>query len=89
MRRSTNSNSNSNSNSHFDPSSIALPPPFAQGGAPPSCLTIPQACQQLAIGRTTLYGLLRIGAIKSVKIGKRGKRIPASEITRFLEEGCE
>jgi len=52
-------------------------------------LTIKKACEELQIGRTRLYGLCRAGTIRTVKIGRRGVRIPASEIERFIREQIE
>jgi len=52
--------------------------------APAGALTVRQACERLQICRTTLYGLIRAGRIRTVAIGKRGVRVPASEIERFV-----
>lgn len=49
--------------------------------------TIKQACERLAIGRSHLWCLIRADKIRTVKIGKRGVRIPDSEIERFIREG--
>jgi excisionase family DNA binding protein len=57
--------------------------------ANPRCFTIPEACEMLSVCRTTLYGLVRNGEIKTVKIGKRGVRVPVSEIHRFVEGAGE
>lgn len=40
-------------------------------------LTVEQAAEQLTIGRTTLYALIRTGAITSVRIGKLRRLRPA------------
>ncbi|WP_018638621.1 helix-turn-helix domain-containing protein [Parafrankia elaeagni] len=40
-------------------------------------LTVEQAAAQLTIGRTTLYALIRTGAITSVRIGKLRRLRPA------------
>lgn len=37
----------------------------------PRALTIPDACRRYAIGRTTLYGEIRHGRLRVVKIGKK------------------
>ena len=41
--------------------------------------TVRQTCETLQIGRTLLYGLCKVGAIKSIKVGKRGIRVPSAE----------
>ena len=43
-----------------------------------------QAADVLAVGRTTVYGLLTDGAIRSVKIG-RARRIPASAVKDYVD----
>lgn len=50
-------------------------------------LTIKQTCERLAIGRSHLWCLVRSGKIRTVRIGKRGIRIPESEIDRFIRDG--
>lgn len=49
-------------------------------------LTIKQACERLAIGRSHLWCLVRSGKIRTVRIGKRGVRIEKAEIDRFITE---
>ncbi|SQD97084.1 putative excisionase (fragment) [Parafrankia sp. Ea1.12] len=44
-------------------------------------LTVEEAAEQLTIGRTTLYGLIRTGAITSVRIGKLRRLRPADLAT--------
>ncbi len=46
-------------------------------------LTPEEAAERLAIGRTTLYGLLKSGELGSVRIG-RLRRIPVLEIRAYL-----
>jgi len=48
-------------------------------------LKIPEAAAELSIGRSRLYELLQAGELRSVKIGTRGVRVPASELDRFVE----
>lgn len=55
----------------------------------PSLLTIKQACYELQIGRTHLYGLCKAGSVRYVKIGDRGVRIPRDEIARYIRERIE
>ncbi len=47
-------------------------------------LTIKQACERLAIGRSHLWCLIRADKIRTVQIGKRGVRIAEAEIDRFI-----
>jgi len=49
-------------------------------------ITVREACKRLGVGRTTLYQLCRAGAIRSVRVGSRGIRIPVRELDRFVEE---
>jgi len=48
-------------------------------------VTIKQTCQVLAIGRSQLWCLVNAGKIRTVKIGKRGVRVPVAEIARFID----
>jgi excisionase family DNA binding protein len=52
-------------------------------------LKVPEACAAMGIGRTILYGLCKVGTIRSVRIGTRGVRIPVSEVQRFIQERME
>ena len=56
------------------------PPPF-----PPTLLTIDQFLAATNIGRTHFYALKAQGLIRTVKIGSRGVRVPASETVALLE----
>lgn len=47
-------------------------------------LTIEQAAEQLGIGRTLMYRLIRSGEVNSVRIG-RLRRVPASAIHDYAE----
>jgi excisionase family DNA binding protein len=47
-------------------------------------LTVEEAAEQLGIGRTLMYALVKDGAIESVHIG-RLRRIPADALPRYLE----
>ena len=46
-------------------------------------LTPEQAAELLHVGRTTLYGLLRDGALRAVHIG-RLCRVPHAELVRYV-----
>ena len=51
--------------------------------AAPRLLSIRQAAREINIGRTAVYGLLRDGKVKSVKIGRR-RLIPRDAIEAFI-----
>ncbi len=55
-------------------------------GPPPTrtLLSVEAAATQLSIGRTTMYALLKTGAITSVRIG-RLRRIPAEALTAYTD----
>lgn len=46
-------------------------------------LSVEQAAAALGIGRTFMYGLVRTGAVESVKIG-RLRRVPADALREFV-----
>jgi len=50
----------------------------------PMLLTIPDAARVLAIGRTTLYELIRDGEVDVIRIG-RSTRIPVTTIHAFVD----
>lgn len=47
-------------------------------------LTPEEAAESLGIGRSTMYELLRLRIVRSVKIG-RLRRVPMSELRAFAE----
>lgn len=59
------------------------PPPTDQ--APSVMLTVEQAAEQLGIGRTTTYALLRSGQLRSVLVG-RLRRVPANELHAYTTQ---
>jgi excisionase family DNA binding protein len=52
--------------------------------APRALLSVEQAAEQLSIGRTTMYALVKSGQIKSVRVGRR-RLIPAPELPAFVQ----
>lgn len=66
----------------------AIDQQFTEGAAmlesPRILLTVEAAAGRLSIGRTTMYALIKVGAVESVLIG-RLRRIPADALTRYLE----
>jgi excisionase family DNA binding protein len=55
----------------------------------PLLLTGAEACREMRISRTRLYELIRGGLIRSVKVGRRGFRIPRAELERVARDGIE
>lgn len=47
-------------------------------------LSVEAAAAQLSIGRTTMYALIKTGAIDTIQIG-RLRRVPADALPRYLE----
>jgi excisionase family DNA binding protein len=52
---------------------------------PRTLLTVEQAAEQLSVGRTTVYALLKSGEITSVRVG-RLRRIPADALTAYVHQ---
>ena len=48
-------------------------------------LTVEEAADQLGIGRTLMYALVKDGRVESVQIG-RLRRIPSDALPRYLEQ---
>jgi excisionase family DNA binding protein len=51
-------------------------------------LTPEEAAELLSVGRTTVYDLIRLGALPSVKIGK-ARRVPAAAVRVYVERLVE
>lgn len=49
-------------------------------------LTVEQAAERLAVSRSHVYGMLRDGKLRGVKLG-RARRIAASEIDQLIDRG--
>jgi excisionase family DNA binding protein len=47
-------------------------------------LTVEEASVRMSIGRTLMYSLVRSGAIRSVKVGDRLRRVPAEALTEYI-----
>jgi excisionase family DNA binding protein len=56
-------------------------------GMRPLLVDAKQAARLLGIGRTTLYELIKAGAVTAVHIG-RCVRFSVTELERFVESGC-
>ena len=52
------------------------------------CCWVREAAAVLAVGRTTLYGLIADGEVGTVRIG-RSVRISVSELQAFVERRCQ
>ena len=51
-------------------------------------LTIPEAAHRLALGRSSLYQLVMMLAIASIKVG-RARRIPVLALEKFISSQLE
>ena len=47
---------------------------------------VSEAANVLGINRNLVYEMIWSGEIKTVRIGKRGRRIPVVELQRWIEE---
>lgn len=55
----------------------------------PALLRRPEACRALGIGPSTYKALVARGALREVAIGERGRRLPFSEVQRYISERLE
>ncbi len=46
--------------------------------------TIPDACEQLGVGRSMLYELIGAGEVRTIKVGTR-TLVPESELSAFIQ----
>lgn len=53
---------------------------------PSPYLTVREVAHQINTPLSTTYDLLRSGEIASVRIGRRGVRVPAVELAAYLEQ---
>lgn len=51
----------------------------------PKLLTVPEAATAMRVGRTTVYSLLKLGELRSVKVASR-RFVTATEVARFIAE---
>ncbi|MDR7301634.1 helix-turn-helix domain-containing protein [Haloactinomyces albus] len=51
---------------------------------PRSLLTVEQAAHRLSIGRTTMFQLIKTGAVDSVQIG-RARRVPIEALDAYVQ----
>jgi len=58
-------------------------------GSGPALLTRRQACAKLSIGLSRYKCLVAAGCLREVAIGERGRRLPLSEVDRFILERLE
>jgi excisionase family DNA binding protein len=67
---------------HDQPEGPHSPVPLA-AARPRELLRVEEAAARLAIGRTSMFALLRNRAIESVKVG-RLRRVPADALTAYI-----
>ncbi|MFE3901330.1 helix-turn-helix domain-containing protein [Streptomyces sp. NPDC059153] len=48
-------------------------------------VTVEEAARRLSIGRTTMYGLIRDGAVQTVPFG-RSRRVPVQALNDYLTQ---
>lgn len=53
--------------------------------APRHLLTVEAAADQLSVGRTTMYGLIKAGHVASVRVGNL-RRVPADALAAYVEQ---
>ncbi len=59
--------------------------PSTNYGVIPSLLTVEELAEQLRIGRSSAYALVKNRQIRSIRIG-RSIRIPRNAVAEFIEE---
>jgi len=52
---------------------------------PDRLLTIPDTCQRLRWGRTWVYQSIRSGALPSILLGPRSRRVRERDLAAFIE----
>jgi excisionase family DNA binding protein len=52
----------------------------------PVLLRRPEVCRLLGIGPSTLKALIGRGVLREIAIGARGRRVPYSEVERYVAE---
>jgi excisionase family DNA binding protein len=52
---------------------------------PDGLLTIPETCQRLRWSRTWVYQSIRSGALPSVVLGPRSRRVRERDLTAFID----
>ncbi|MDQ1046811.1 helix-turn-helix domain-containing protein [Streptomyces sp. V4I2] len=51
-------------------------------------VTVEEAARRLSIGRTTMYALIRDGAVQTVPIG-RSRRVPVQALSDYLAQNMQ
>lgn len=54
-------------------------------GQPPMLMRVEEAADELRVGRTVVYELIRVGALRSIRIG-RARRISREALRDFVAE---
>ncbi|MCU1685795.1 MAG: hypothetical protein JWQ81_6534 [Amycolatopsis sp.] len=55
------------------------------GSAPRTLLTVEAAAEQLSIGRTTMYALIKSGDVLSVRVGNL-RRVPVEALAAYVQQ---
>lgn len=48
--------------------------------------TIERVCEHLSISRSTVYRMIACGDLERIRVGKRGSRITATSVFKFLSK---
>ncbi|MFJ3235079.1 helix-turn-helix domain-containing protein [Streptomyces sp. NPDC086787] len=65
-----------------------VPGPEAEFDPTLLALTVEEAARRLSVGRTTMYALIRDGAVETVPIG-RLRRVPVKAISAYLDANTQ
>ena len=52
----------------------------------PLAYTVPAVAALLQVGRTTVYELIKTGALPAIKIGRRSRRVTRAALDAYLAE---
>lgn len=66
---------------------VVRPFPESQPHPDPLAVSVCVAADMISVGRTTMFGLVRDGAIPSMKIGSR-RIIRVADLKEYLEQLC-
>jgi excisionase family DNA binding protein len=53
---------------------------------PPPLLSVDQAAERLGVSRTSMYGMIRRGELRTIRVGRR-RLVPESAIADVVEDG--
>lgn len=65
---------------------LAVATPHTDNRQPDHLLSVEEAARRLDIGRTTAYGMIGSGRLRSIKIGRR-RVVPSGALAELIESG--